>query len=82
MYYITNHHSQYSISDHGMFLLSILVLWELVWKGFALWRASRNNDKAWFIALLIVQSAGILEIFYLFAFSKRPSILKQTNKNS
>jgi len=57
-------------------LVAIFVVWSLVWKGLGLWISARNNDKTWFIALLIINSAGILEIFYIFLFSKR-----QTNKN-
>ena len=49
----------------------ILAIWSLIWKGFALWKAARKNDKAWFIALLILNTAGLLEIFYLFVFSRR-----------
>ncbi len=52
-------------------LIASFVLWSLIWKGLALWRAGRNNDKWWFIALLIVNTAGILEILYLFVFGKR-----------
>ncbi|MEK7630177.1 MAG: DUF5652 family protein [Patescibacteria group bacterium] len=48
-----------------------LVVWTLVWKGIALWRAARRGDKNWFIALLIVNLAGILEILYIYIWSKR-----------
>ena len=48
-----------------------LVVWTLVWKGIALWRAARRGDKNWFIALLIVNLAGILEILYIYIWGKR-----------
>jgi methionyl-tRNA synthetase len=48
-----------------------LLFWSIVWKGLALWRAAKNNDKAWFIAILIINSVGLLEIFYIFVFAKR-----------
>lgn len=51
----------------------ILIIWSLIWKGIALWKAARYGDKAWFIALLIINTAGILEIFYIYVFSKRES---------
>lgn len=51
--------------------ISIVILWSYIWKMFALWRAARNNDTVWFIALSILNTAGILEIFYLFYFSKK-----------
>jgi uncharacterized membrane protein YedE/YeeE len=41
-----------------------------VWKGFALWRAAELKQKKWFIALLVINTIGILEILYLFVFSK------------
>ena len=47
-----------------------LSIWALIWKGFALWRAARQNQMIWFIALLGVNSLGLLEISYLFVFSK------------
>lgn len=54
-------------------VLITLALWSAVWKGFALWRAGRNNDPGWFIVMCIFNTAGILEILYLFVFSKRKS---------
>ena len=51
----------------------ILVIWSLIWKGIALWKAARYGDKTWFIALLIINTVGILEIFYIYVFSKRES---------
>lgn len=51
-----------------VFGLGIIVLlaWSLVWKGLALWRAAKRGEKIWFIVFLIVNTAGILEIIYLF----------------
>lgn len=49
------------------FLLAI-TLWTIVLKGFALWYAARGNQKGWFIALLIINTLGILEIVYLIWF--------------
>ena len=48
-------------------------IWDLIWKGFALWRAGRNNQPNWFIALLVVNSIGILPIVYLLGFQKKPN---------
>jgi methionyl-tRNA synthetase len=52
-------------------LVAVAVVWSTVWKGIALWRAGRNGHLAWFIAMLIVNTLGILEIIYIFAFSRR-----------
>ena len=42
------------------------VIWTLVWKGFALWRSAELKQKYWFIAILLINTLGILEIIYLF----------------
>jgi hypothetical protein len=52
-------------------VLSILAIWELAWKGIALWKAAGNGSKPWFIALLIINTVGILPIIYVFFFSKK-----------
>ncbi|MDP2906447.1 MAG: DUF5652 family protein [Nanoarchaeota archaeon] len=52
-------------------LISILMLWDLIWKGIALWKAGRNNQLRWFIALLAVNSVGILPIIYILFFQKK-----------
>jgi hypothetical protein len=57
--------------------ITILAIWSLIWKGWALWTAARKDDKAWFIALLIINAAGILEIFYIFVFSRRNTATKR-----
>ena len=46
-------------------LLALVVIWSLIWKGVALWKAARNSDTAWYIILLIVNTVGILEIIYI-----------------
>ncbi len=53
-----------------LFLLLALMIWSLIWKGLALWKSARLGHKPWFIAMIIVNTAGILEILYLFVFSK------------
>lgn len=54
-----------------VFILIILaIVWTLIWKGLALWKAGRNNQLAWFIVLLLVDTLGILEILYIFVFQK------------
>jgi methionyl-tRNA synthetase len=48
-----------------------LVIWSTIWKAFALYRAGANRSVPWFVTLFILNTAGILEILYLFVFSKR-----------
>lgn len=52
-------------------IILVLIIWSTIWKGFALWRAAREHNKGWFIAILILNTIGILEILYLFVFSKK-----------
>ena len=52
-------------------LVYALAAWVIVWKGLALWKAARNGSKPWFVALLILNTVGILEIIYIFFFSKK-----------
>ena len=52
-------------------LLIVLIAWDLVWRGVALWRAGRNAHLAWFICLFIFNTLGILPIIYIFAFGKK-----------
>ena len=52
-------------------LVLAVVLWEMVWKGFALWLAARRGDKPWFVLLLILNTVGILPIAYILVFRKR-----------
>jgi hypothetical protein len=50
----------------------ILAIWSLFWKGLALWRAAHSKQQYWFIAMLPINTAGLLEIVYLTKFSKKP----------
>jgi len=52
------------------FVIIFLVVWSIVWKALALWKSARAGSKAWFVVFLLVNTAGILEIIYLFALSK------------
>ena len=47
-----------------------LLLWTLAWKGYALLRASKNDQKYWYVALLVINLSGLLEIIYLLFFQK------------
>lgn len=56
--------------ETAMIILAIVSIWSLVWKGFALWKSAKKNSMIWFIVLLVVNLFGILEILYIFVFSK------------
>jgi len=60
----------------NQWILYLIILWVLPWKGVALWRASQNSQKKWFVALLVVNTLAILEIVYIFFFSKKKETVK------
>ena len=60
-----------TISSQQLVYVILIGLWSLVWKAFALWKAAGQKDKVWFVALIILNTAGILDILYIFVFSKR-----------
>lgn len=52
-------------------LLYFLYIWSLFWKGVALWRAAHYKQRNWFVVILVLSTIGILELIYLFRFSKK-----------
>lgn len=46
-------------------LFFLAILWTVAIKGYALWHAAKRGEKWWFIALLVINTFGILEIAYL-----------------
>ncbi len=57
----------------GGFGVSIILflVWSLVWKGLALWKSAQRGERGWFLAFLLLNTIGILEILYLYIFSKK-----------
>ncbi|MFH1181958.1 MAG: DUF5652 family protein [Candidatus Woesearchaeota archaeon] len=70
----------YGISSGFFALLVIAALWDMVWKGIGLWRAGRNNQLGWFVALFIFNTVGILPILYIAFFQKKPAAAKPAPK--
>ena len=60
-----------AVSSFSLALI-LLIAWSLFWKGFALWHAAKRDEKWWFIAFLVINTAGILEIVYIFFIAKIP----------
>jgi hypothetical protein len=55
----------------NIWLFIISMVWVLPWKGYALWTASQTRNKRWFIALLILNTFALLDIFYIFYIAKK-----------
>lgn len=53
-------------ATENLAFLIVAVAWVLAWKGVALWKAARLSHKNWYIAILVLNTFGILEIFYIF----------------
>ncbi|MBX4189598.1 DUF5652 family protein [Candidatus Parcubacteria bacterium] len=52
-------------------LWGAVLIWSLAWKGFALWKAAERDQKYWFIALLILNTLGLLDIFYIYVIARK-----------
>jgi len=50
-------------------LFLLLLAWSFLWKGLALWRSAKRGDIWWFLAMMIINTFGLLELVYLFGVS-------------
>jgi len=48
-----------------------VIIWEAIWKGIGMWKSARHGQLPWFIAILIINSIGILPIVYILFFQKK-----------
>ncbi len=53
-----------------LWLFAIIFVWIIVWKLLALWKSARNNHVVWFLLIAVINTIGILEILYIYVFSK------------
>lgn len=59
-----------TISNWGAIIIAVAIIWSLFWKGLALWHSAKKGNKVWFIVLLLVNSLGLLDAYYLFGVEK------------
>jgi len=59
--------------SNNFFIIGVLILffWTIPWKVYAIWTAVKHDQKKWFVALLLLNTVGILEIFYIFKIAKK-----------
>ena len=71
--------TEWIAANNTAFLITLLVisLWSIIWKGTAMWKASRRGSNKWFWVLLIFNTAGILPILYLWFTKKKPKQAQQ-----
>lgn len=55
-------------------LVLIILMWSMLWKGIALWKAANYKQRNWFVVVLVLNTMGILEIIYLFKFARQKMI--------
>lgn len=58
----------------------LIIAWSTIWKGVALWYSAQRRDTGWFIAIFLLNTLGILEIVYLFVFTRLINKNKQLEK--
>jgi len=61
------------LENHPLIFIAIIV-WSLIWKGFGLWKSAQLAHKGWFVAILLLNTLGIIEIVYLFIIAKKYSV--------
>lgn len=52
-----------------LFLLAMS--WSIAWKCYSAWIAAKSNNKRWFVALVIFNTMGILDMIYIFGIKKK-----------
>ena len=57
--------------QQNLYWIGPLMILEIILKAFALWKSARRGQIYWYIALLIVNSSGILPIIYLLIYKDR-----------
>lgn len=67
------------LSENSLVLV-LLIIWISAWKGWALWKAARLSHKWWFIIILVANTAGILEIIYLYFVAKKYTVEEQVEE--
>ena len=61
-------------------LLVTLVVWSLVWKGIGLWYSGKRGHVVWFVAILLLNTFGILPLIYLSITKKKKRKMKKNEK--
>jgi hypothetical protein len=57
-----------------VWVLVLITLWSIPWKGIALWKAAQLSHKKWFIILLLANTIGILDIIYIYFVARKYTV--------
>ncbi len=52
-------------------IVLLVVIWSVLWKCYSVWTAVKRGEKWWFVALLLFNTAGILDMIYIFGVAKK-----------
>lgn len=55
-------------------IFALMLIWMLIWKGLALWKAARLSHKWWFAIILLANTMGVLEIIYIFLIARKYTV--------
>jgi hypothetical protein len=47
-----------------LWLIIFFIVWELAWKAMGLWKAAKNQQLTWFLAIFVLPTFGLLPIVY------------------
>lgn len=61
----------YGIEQNLFIILIILSLVDVIFTGVGMWIAARGEQKGWFIAMLLLNTLGILPALYLIFFQPK-----------
>ena len=62
------------LPDINPLWVTLAIIWTFAWKGMALWRASGLKQKGWFVAILLLNTLGILDIIYLYIITRKRQV--------
>ena len=63
--------SSFPFNSNLIVVIIIATLWTLFWKVCSLWIAGKRDEKWWFLALLVLNTVGVLDIIYIFLVAKK-----------
>lgn len=58
----------------NMWMVLVVLLWILPWKGVALYKAARLSHKKWFVVMLVVNTFGIIEMLYIYFVARKYTV--------
>lgn len=59
------------LQNMNPWVLTLVAIWSVAWKGWALWRAARLRHVVCYIVLLVLNLLGIPEIIYIYVTRKQ-----------